>query len=47
MKKFNIKAWQDKHDTEGVTKGGIINKVESSTTKQTVGKKTLITAKGK
>jgi len=37
--KFNIKAWQDKHDKAGMTKGGIINNVDTSKAKQAVTEK--------
>ena len=39
MGKFNIKAWQDKHDKEGVTKGGLINNVDTTKAKSPVTEK--------
>ena len=43
--KFNIKAWQDKHDAEGRTKGGIINNVTSSKPEKLTEKKKLLKRK--
>ena len=42
--KFNIKAWQEKHDKEGRTKGGIINNVVTPKSPVTE-KKTLLKRK--
>ena len=46
--KFNIKAWQAKHDPEGMTKGGFINNVDTSKKKKELTeKKKLLATKGK
>tara|TARA_R110000744_G_scaffold374073_1_gene486626 strand:- start:1108 stop:1272 length:165 start_codon:yes stop_codon:yes gene_type:complete len=39
MGKFNIKAWQDKHDSTGMTKGGLINNVDTTKAKSPVTEK--------
>jgi hypothetical protein len=51
--KFDIKAWQAKYDSEGVTKGGIINNVDHHKAysegkgKSLIEKKKLLTKKRK
>ena len=48
LEKFNIKAWQDKFDKEGVTKGGIINNIKTNEAKhKVVQKKTILSSKKK
>ena len=38
--KFNIKAWQqEKHDSTGMTKGGLINNVDTTKAKSPVTEK--------
>ena len=37
--KFNIKAWQEKHDSTGMTKGGLINNVDTTKAKPPVTEK--------